>query len=146
MTFLFDNESLYDFTMRQLGQKSPKYADLNKIVAQAMCGATASMRFPGQLNSDLRKMGVNLVPFPRLHFFSCAFAPFTSTQGRQHAGYKIPDVATQLFNPSNVMVACDPRLGKYLTAFASFRGADMSGYEIEEASESFRCFSLCVWS
>ncbi len=43
-------------------------ADVNRLVAEVMSGVTASLRFPGQLNSDLRKLGVNLIPFPRLHF------------------------------------------------------------------------------
>ncbi|XLT09418.1 hypothetical protein HN51_055211 [Arachis hypogaea] len=34
--------------------------------------------FPGQLNSDMRKLVVNLIPFPRLHFFMVGFAPLTS--------------------------------------------------------------------
>jgi hypothetical protein len=34
-----------------------------------MSGVTTSLRFPGQLNADLRKLAVNMVPFPRLHFF-----------------------------------------------------------------------------
>ncbi|KAL9682595.1 hypothetical protein QQ045_014397 [Rhodiola kirilowii] len=34
-----------------------------------MSGVTCCLRFPGQLNSDLRKLAVNLIPFPRLHFF-----------------------------------------------------------------------------
>lgn len=34
-----------------------------------MAGVTTTLRFPGQLNSDLRKLAVNMVPFPRLHFF-----------------------------------------------------------------------------
>ncbi|XLS71474.1 hypothetical protein HN51_028339 [Arachis hypogaea] len=34
--------------------------------------------FPGQLISDLRKLVVNLIPFPRLHFFMVGFAPLTS--------------------------------------------------------------------
>ncbi len=32
----------------------------------APAGITCSLRFPGQLNSDLRKLAVNLVPFIRL--------------------------------------------------------------------------------
>merc|ERR1740139_267837 len=39
---------------------------------------TCCLRFPGQLNSDLRKLAVNLIPFPRLHFFMTGFAPLTS--------------------------------------------------------------------
>ena len=31
-----------------------------------MSGVTTCLRFPGQLNADLRKIGVNMVPFPRL--------------------------------------------------------------------------------
>ena len=40
----------------------------------ACAGITCCLRFPGQLNSDLRKLAVNLIPFPRLHFFmvSCS--------------------------------------------------------------------------
>ena len=34
-----------------------------------MSGVTCCLRFPGQLNADLRKLAVNLIPFPRLHFF-----------------------------------------------------------------------------
>ena len=43
-----------------------------------MSGVTTCLRFPGQLNSDLRKLAVNMVPFPRLHFFMVGFAPLTS--------------------------------------------------------------------
>jgi tubulin beta len=49
-------------------RKDTTLGDLNRLVAEVMSGVTASLRFPGQLNSDLRKLGVNLIPFPRLHF------------------------------------------------------------------------------
>ena len=40
-----------------------------------MSGITASLRFSGKLNGDLCKMGVNLVPFLRIHFVAIAQAP-----------------------------------------------------------------------
>ena len=43
--------------------------------ALVMSDITASLRFSGTLNGDLHKMGVNLVSFPRLHFFLIAPAP-----------------------------------------------------------------------
>lgn len=43
-----------------------------------MSGVTTCLRFPGQLNADLRKLAVNMVPFPRLHFFMPGFAPLTA--------------------------------------------------------------------
>ncbi len=43
-------------------------------------------RFPGQLNADLRKLAVNMVPFPRLHFFMPGFAPLTARGSQQYRG------------------------------------------------------------
>merc|ERR1712226_199253 len=74
-TFIVDNEALYNISHNVLKDKSPKYSDLNYLIAQATCGITCSLRFPGKLNGDLRKLGVNLVPFPRLHFFLVSQAP-----------------------------------------------------------------------
>ena len=53
-------------------------ADLNHLISATMSGVTCCLRFPGQLNSDLRKLAVNLIPFPRLHFFMVGFAPLTA--------------------------------------------------------------------
>ena len=64
-----DNEALYDICFRTLKLTTPTYGDLNHLVSAAMSGVTCCLRFPGQLNSDLRKLAVNLIPFPRLHFF-----------------------------------------------------------------------------
>merc|ERR1719242_124048 len=50
-------------------------------------GCTASLRFAGQLNGDLRKLGVNLIPFPRLHFYNIAQAPILSPK---NSGYTKP--------------------------------------------------------
>ena len=49
-----------------------------------MSGITTCLRFPGQLNADLRKLAVNMVPFPRLHFFIPGFAPLTSRGSQQY--------------------------------------------------------------
>src|SRR5689334_19549649 len=68
-TFVIDNEALYNIATGSLRIEVPVYEDINQIVAMGLTGMTASMRFPGQLNTDLRKIGVNLCPFPRLHFF-----------------------------------------------------------------------------
>ncbi len=61
-----------------------------------MSGVTTCLRFPGQLNADLRKLSVNMVPFPRLHFFIPGFAPLTA---RGHAAYRnlsVADLTTQV--------------------------------------------------
>jgi len=59
---LIDNEALYDICFWTLKIQTPTFADLNYLIGNITSGITSSMRFPGQLNSDLRKMFTNLVP------------------------------------------------------------------------------------
>eukprot|EP01084_Bolivina_argentea_P030232 56049_1 len=68
-SFVIDNEALLNISHNVLKRKHPKWSDLNWIISMVMSGVTASLRFTGKLNMDLRKMYNNLVPFPRLHFF-----------------------------------------------------------------------------
>lgn len=131
--FTLDNEALYDICIRTLKLPTPTYSDLNHLVSAVMVGTTASLRFSGQLNCDLRKLAVNLVPFPRLHFFMCGFAPLSSYGNRPYqASNRINDLITQLFDPHNVMCAANPRDGKYLTCAFMFRGKGISPQYIDE--------------
>jgi len=130
-TFCIDNEALYDICFRTLKLTTPTYGDLNHLVSFVMSGITTGLRFPGQLNSDLRKLAVNLVPFPRLHFFMVGFAPLTSRGSQQYSALTVPELTQQMFDAKNMMAASDPRHGRYLTVAAFFRGR-MSMKEVEE--------------
>ena len=99
---ILDNEALYDICFRTLKLTTPTFGDLNHLISAVMSGVTCCLRFPGeqlhsaastwrcwacelapqscgccagQLNSDLRKLAVNLIPFPRLHFFMVRAVP-----------------------------------------------------------------------
>merc|ERR1711924_132279 len=80
---------------------------------------------------DLHKLGVNLVPFPRLHFFMNGFAPLTSRGSQQYRALTVPELTQQMFDAKNMMCAADPRHGRYLTACGLFRGR-MSTKEVDE--------------
>merc|ERR1712194_817201 len=80
---------------------TPTYGDLNHLVSAAMSGITCCLRFPGQLNSDLRKLAVNLIPFPRLHFFMIGFAPLTSRGSQQYRQLSVPELVQQMLNVQN---------------------------------------------
>ena len=67
-----------------------------------MSGVTTCIRFPGQLNADLRKLAVNLIPFPRLHFFMTGFAPLTSRGSQQYRALTVPELTQQMFDVKNV--------------------------------------------
>jgi tubulin beta len=129
--FALDNEALYDICYRTLKLKSPSYADLNQLISQAMTGTTCSLRFPGQLNCDLRKLGVNMVPFPRLHFFLVGFAPLTAATSEEYRLISVSDLTTQAFDAKNMMCAADPRHGRYLTCAMMFRGK-LSSKDIDD--------------
>nr|KAF6508864.1 tubulin beta 2A class IIa [Rousettus aegyptiacus] len=120
-----------DICFRTLKLTTPTYGDLNHLVSATMSGVTTCLRFPGQLNADLRKLAVNMVPFPRLHFFMPGFAPLTSRGSQQYRALTVPELTQQMFDSKNMMAACDPRHGRYLTVAAIFRGR-MSMKEVDE--------------
>lgn len=110
-TFCIDNEALYDICFRTLKLSTPTYGDLNHLVSLVMSGITTCLRFPGQLNSDLRKLAVNMVPFPRLHFFMVGFAPLTARGSMTYRAVTVPELTQQMFDAKNMMAASDPRHG-----------------------------------
>merc|ERR1711943_61023 len=130
-SLLLDNEALYDICFRTLKLTTPTFGDLNHLVSAVMSASTCCLRFPGQLNCDLRKLAVNLIPFPRLHFFMIGFAPLTSRGSQQYRALTVPELTQQAFDAKNMMCAADPRHGRYLTASALFRGR-MSTKEVDE--------------
>jgi len=117
-----DNEALYDICFRTLKLTNPTYGDLNHLICEVMSGITCCLRFPGQLNSDLRKLATNLIPFPRLHFFLVGFAPLFARNAQGYRNITVPELTQQMFDAKNMMAAADPRHGRYLTASAMFRG------------------------
>jgi tubulin beta len=87
--------------------------------------------FPCQLNCDLRKLAVNMVPFPRLHFFLVGFAPLTAFSSQGFRVLTVPELTQQAFDAKNMMCAADPRHGRYLTCAMMFRGS-MSSEEVDD--------------
>src|SRR5690606_35991640 len=96
-TFCLDNAALYDICKRTMKLQHPQYSDLNSLVARVMSGVTCGLRFPGQLNSDLRKMAVNLVPFPRLHFFLTGHSPLYSSGADTFRQMTVAQLVAQMF-------------------------------------------------
>jgi len=133
-TFIIDNEALYNISHNVLKQDAPTYADLNYLISCVMAGVTASLRFPGKLNGDLRKLGVNLVPFPRLHFFLIAQAPLQSKENKAYGLINVQELVNQSYSPRNFFSNVKPDDGKYMTASLLFRGP-MSTQEVDEIVE-----------
>jgi len=91
-------------------------------------------RFPGQLNADLRKLLVNMVPFPRLHFLVPGHVPqinITSKKSsfsfyQMHHKMQIKELLQQMFDSKSMFLDCDSKTGRFLTAAAIFRDSEIS--------------------
>merc|ERR1712224_492799 len=98
------------------------YTNLNRLIAQAISSITCSLRFEGQLNVDLTSFQTNLVPYPRISFPLCSFAPVIAAEKAYHETMSVSDITNAVFEPSNMMVKCDPRHGKYMACCMMYRG------------------------
>jgi len=122
VAFMVDNEALYDICRRNLGIERPTYTNLNRLLAQCISSVTASLRFDGALNVDLTEFQTNLVPYPRIHFPLCSFAPVISAEIAYHELLSVAEISNSVFEPANQMVKCDPRHGKYMACCMMYRG------------------------
>jgi len=122
-TFVVDNEALYDISTTLMKAEQPNYSDLNYLICRIMSGVTASIRFPGKLNGDLRKLGVNLVPFPRLHFFTIAEAPIQARDNKAYVKMTCAELTKQVWSGKAFFAKVTASEGKYLTSSVTYRGA-----------------------
>ena len=122
VAFMLDNEAIYDICKRSLGIAHPTYTNLNRLIAQVISSLTASLRFDGALNVDMNEFQTNLVPYPRIHFMLCSYAPVISSEKAYLEKLSVSELTNAAFEPANMMAKCDPRHGKYMACCLMYRG------------------------
>ncbi|ODV60147.1 tubulin alpha chain [Ascoidea rubescens DSM 1968] len=132
VTFMVDNEAIYDISRRNLDIARPNFNTLNQLIAQVISSVTASLRFDGSLNVDLNEFQTNLVPYPRIHFPLVSYAPIISKSKSLHESNSVNEITNACIEPGNQMVKCDPRLGKYMATCLLYRG-DVVTRDVQQA-------------
>ena len=122
VAFLLDNEAIYDICKTSLDIEKPTYTHLNRLIAQVISSLTASLRFNGALNVDINEFQTNLVPYPRIHFMLCSYAPVVSKEKAYHQQNTVAELTNAVFETSNMMAKCDPYHGKYMSCCLMYRG------------------------
>eukprot|EP01084_Bolivina_argentea_P269228 457501_1 len=127
LTYVIDNNALYNIIQNVLKQKEPKYSDMNWLVSLLMAGITAPYRFDCNEN-NMRKICMNLVPFPRLHFLLCSHAPLYGREDKSEHKLSVEQITDEIWSVQNCFADVEFGNGKYLSSMCCYRGSKGFSY------------------
>ena len=121
MVFPFDNDAL-----NRVSCKSPT----TMYLARCLSGITSSLRFPGLLNADLRKIHANAVPFKNAHFLTCSHSDSKKKSS-------ILEITQNVMSPQYTTLTCDTQNeftgSRYLASFLAYRGSTITASEVDHS-------------
>jgi tubulin alpha len=89
-----------------------------------------------------------LVPYPRIKFPICSYAPFISSEKAYHETFSTYEITSAVFEPGNMMVDCDPVGSKHMACCLMYRG-DVLGKDMNAAiatMKSKKTITFTDWS
>lgn len=95
-------------------------------ISKCLVGLTSSLRFPGILNADLRKIHSYVVPFKNAHFLLSSFG---SAQPRDST--PILDLVHRALDRDAMLLSVDPGESRALATMLAFRG-QISASKVDE--------------
>ncbi|KAJ5078839.1 tubulin beta chain [Anaeramoeba ignava] len=128
----FDLKTILNFLQIQKGYQNPNIDNFEDVIAQTFSNITAPLRSKGTKNLNLRTIAVQLVLFPRLHFFipSLVRSPIEYFNNLGQKGYH--DLIEQTFLPQNIFSTTNLESEKTFTALLNFRGEIGTDYDFFE--------------
>ncbi|XP_011210134.1 tubulin alpha-1 chain [Bactrocera dorsalis] len=137
VSFIVDNEALYEICDTKLGVSAPTYTNLNRIIGQVVSAFTASQRFYGTNNVSFEEFQTNLVPYPRIHYPLLTYAPLVPVSKFPYVNSNVEQLTQSCFHPGSQMVRCNPTLGKYMACVLLYRG-DVSPNDINSSIQHIK--------
>ena len=131
MVLPFDSDALHSLT--------PNAKNPFGVVASCLSAITSSLRFPGSLSADLRKIHANVVPFKNTHFLLSSYA----ASRRPLSALELVQAA---LSPDAVTLSCNPQIeridsvqgSRYLASFLAYSGASLSPSEVDFATQTLQ--------
>jgi tubulin alpha len=131
---LMENEALYDLCMLQQEIERPTYHDLNSLVANVVTSI---------VHQPCNEYYTNLVPYPRIHYVTCSYAPMRVTD-RSHANvtsvFDTPSpygITRDVLQLKNRMIKVYGKPGKWIAAYVMYNG-QITTTEINKALQRYR--------
>ncbi|CAD8096439.1 unnamed protein product [Paramecium primaurelia] len=134
----FDNEGIKQ-NLSRIGIQFD-YQDANLHIAQTICCNSSPFRNPGDINSSLRKLSTNLIPFPDYKLFTCSMT--NNQQSDYYNEYQKMDeyqIFKELMSTDHNSTFIDNFQGRYWAAAFSIRG-EISNKEIYKQCSKFNYF------
>lgn len=141
----YDYGAIYDICERGMKTSNATYEQLAEICAETMACLTTSLRYNGDVYDNLNKMLINLIPFPKLHFFAPGFDPISFKSCPILKSPTTAQLIENVFSPKTCLAGCNPIQGKIISAMTVFRGRN-SLREIDESlSDKFKEINFLDW-
>ena len=77
---MYENQAMSEICQNKLKLEDINYIEINKVWALSIANTMASNRHDNIDDMDAGKLVRNVVPYPRIHFLSPSFAPFTEKE------------------------------------------------------------------
>eukprot|EP00760_Papus_ankaliazontas_P038721 PhM_4_TR9260/c0_g1_i2/m.75849/K07375/TUBB; tubulin beta len=138
-TICLDNEALHRSVLKREDEPTetrPPFSSMNRLAGEVLSDVTAGMRFPGQLNTSVRRLEMNLVPFPRLHLFCVARATTSISTTPVDTLTSEHDLIHSVLHPSNSLITTR-RSNRHYAGAVMMRGAGVSMGAVEESIRDY---------
>lgn len=92
------------------------FDQMNNIAARLITDLTSSMRFEGNLNTDLNEITTNLVPYPRMHFLVPSLSPLVLPKDVYLPPRRLDQMFTDAFSRDYQLIKADPRRHRFCSS------------------------------
>lgn len=132
LSFILDNEALYDISRNILKQGTLHYASLNMIAARSLVDATAPLRWDSTANASMRAMTMNLAPFANQRLVALAHLPMDPDDRPSHA-----EIIEGLSSERHLLANFKHADGKVLAATVHYHGSSLGGRSEQDTTFDF---------